>query len=538
MNMKNKLKRFFTLSRNHDGFTLVELIVVIAIMAILAGVGSVGYAGYIKSANKKADMVLVGNVMRAIETGTNSTMFVNDDSFKMGKLSFPVGIVVLSPDKEDGTVGNCQVMASNAEKKEVSSECKMKTITNYVPSGGYSVRTETGTLSSVDVYTITRVESITFCENHSTEMVSRVATSFKKNFLGGVSGTDYKDYVFAKDCVGAYALATDHTENGSITREELEAIQNMPRVDVTEEGPLYDSLVAAFGSDLSGLKLKYANWTSEEGINYASANSYLGEAYTELKKIAGVAANQGLIGEASKLYFGKNWDTPEAAMNEATQAINTMYGNNEEAWLNAWKNTANEQYDQCGFGMNTGNPTADKVGYNTLRMQYNQAFASYLLTKDVPEKYANVVVKFDSGVHIGDVYLPAVVNKSAFAVDAEGNNASGLKEKLKKAGDADGAWFAKINEYYNEYLNSPAYEENAKAAMALNTTMAENGAAAMKHEDGYMGYFQNYIDEMDAMYTAAENAAGDGIVIIVAVENGKLNFQVSPAAANPRPLNN
>ena len=97
MNLKKKLKAFFTLKRRRDGgFTLVELIVVIAILAILAGVGTAGYSGYIKNANKNADKALVGDIMRAIETGTYSTMFNLDESFTMGGISYPVGYVVLS----------------------------------------------------------------------------------------------------------------------------------------------------------------------------------------------------------------------------------------------------------------------------------------------------------------------------------------------------------------------------------------------------------------------------------------------------------
>ena len=97
MKFRKSWKRFWTLDRHHsDGFTLVELIVVIAILAILAGVGTVGYSGYIKSAQKKADQALVADVVRAIQVGTNSTMYVNDDSFKMGDISYPVGFVTLS----------------------------------------------------------------------------------------------------------------------------------------------------------------------------------------------------------------------------------------------------------------------------------------------------------------------------------------------------------------------------------------------------------------------------------------------------------
>ena len=66
MNMKKKLKAFFTLNRRaNDGFTLVELIVVIAILAILAGVAVPAYSGYIEKANRAADEQLLSAVNTA-----------------------------------------------------------------------------------------------------------------------------------------------------------------------------------------------------------------------------------------------------------------------------------------------------------------------------------------------------------------------------------------------------------------------------------------------------------------------------------------
>ena len=97
MNLKKKLKAFFTFKRRRDGgFTLVELIVVIAILAILAGVGTAGYSGYIKNAGKNTDKSTVGSILRATETG--SYLFPMDDPLQIGDvgLSLPLGFVVLT----------------------------------------------------------------------------------------------------------------------------------------------------------------------------------------------------------------------------------------------------------------------------------------------------------------------------------------------------------------------------------------------------------------------------------------------------------
>ena len=67
MNLKKMWKRFWNLNvHNHEGFTLVELIIVIAILAILSGVAVAGYSSYIKKANMQADRTLVSEIENAL----------------------------------------------------------------------------------------------------------------------------------------------------------------------------------------------------------------------------------------------------------------------------------------------------------------------------------------------------------------------------------------------------------------------------------------------------------------------------------------
>ena len=104
MDLKKKIKGFFTLTRNRTGgFTLVELIVVVAILAILAGVGIPAYSGYVKKANMQADMTLVNDIEHALTLAGYSGTFNEGEG----------GYIILSV---DGIVNADEIAGSNLEK--------------------------------------------------------------------------------------------------------------------------------------------------------------------------------------------------------------------------------------------------------------------------------------------------------------------------------------------------------------------------------------------------------------------------------------
>lgn len=575
MNMKNKLKRFFTLSRNHDGFTLVELIVVIAIMAILAGVGSVGYAGYIKSANKKADMVLVGNIMRAIETGTYSTMFHLNDSQMVGTIPYPVGYVVLS------TNANAQSNASNVQAGEVSGECVFTnaTITSINPTtksfscGGLFCADQTKTTYSKSSVTMR------YCTTHSkNQPIQSAGGTYDTGFTYTATNSWHTGHkwtptgtftINAGDFVAEHGISQLY-EEASAGKCVFAANNGVVAGDVVTDGegenPIYKALVAAFGEGLPNTNLKYDNWTSDDGVNYATFlnNSgemidYVQDTYGTLDTMVGLIDTMNKTGltniNTSNYLSGDYQDASELMESFASHVIERHP--DETAWKTAWNGTASYNGVDYTYGMNDIDGYHHDYVYSATKA-YNQSFASYCEANGVDPKYTAAIINFtstpnESGLSGMDALdsIPRTVNTAAFNGTTGVNPNYTLQAKFREIDGSDtdaqaDAAFEQCKKLYAQYIdnsNGPsACEKNGETFYNMMNVMNETAGVARDEASNsggnFFDYYNNYLDAFSAIYSGVNDAVKAGnIVILVTIQDGVVGCEVSPSAANPRPLN-
>ena len=530
------------LKHNNKGFSLVELIVVIAIMAILGGVGTAGYTKYIENTNKKADMALVGNVMRAIETGASSTMFVPPEPLSFGTTSYPIGFVALNTEESS-------VLSSASTSQTVSGDCEYVTeeITYLTSSNRTFYCTSDSSHSTVLPVYSKHSNTITYCKAHSAALPIRLEsastneypTDYKYNKSSFMCLLGHKATETAWLSIPANTLLIDDvnklytaTSNGLCSKAANPGLNFSTEPETN--GILYDAIYAAFGT--GDLNLKYDSWGTEGGANYATFYTYAPNVFNNVKDQTALligAVNSDLVnGLAQVAGINLNSYLTEGTYDNSAQLLDsfsTFVSTNmtEEEWMNAWNQAANDS-DEYTFNLDAKGAKNDYIW--AARMAYNSSFASYCDASGIESTYTDLIVNYGDDELGGAIHIPSIANKEAFSQTGEGS----LKQSfIDKDGTNGAAIFEQCNNLYLDYISSSACAENGKVFYNTVKTLEQTGDVAMETGD-YFGYYNNYLNEMSNLYTKAQEKSQNGIMIIVTMEDGVVKCDVSPAAANPR----
>ncbi len=533
-----KLRNF---KKSNAGFTLVELIVVIAIMAILAGVGTVGYSAYIKQANKKADITTVGNIMRAVETGAYASNYTIPFQIPSEDMELPVGFVVLSKNEitsiessstRTSDITNCNIQSFNTnykyyngtkeefEKSLVSCKYKYTSLTTLGKAKTYYV----------DIYTdidhFESAPSTSYCAEHSDiEMIkcqiAKPGVEIKSDFgdigKGSSKLNQFKEkyetvtVVFLKDS-HVCEEGEEHKEGGSALKEGI-SITTSSDVDkgITNTGVLQEAIFSAFGSNT--IKLLSDDW------EVSGLSNDISTVYT-----TGMTDFVQSVKDMQEDYKISDSDLAQIA-----QAIS---GTDEDTFYAEWEkvDTSEEDKSDANFGY------SGMYQYYAMRKLYNQSFATYvqqhydLYEHDISTK-KNCI---DRIIDYNELLVPKTI--CAYSLKE-------YKNKLYENKTCEGC-ISLYNDYTTKTLDSNGVTASRKNAETVYATMkivsAESGNAMAA--GGLLDYtnFNNYIKEINKMYTAVNNATTannnqSSIVIGVYLNaDNMVECKVFPSSANPR----
>lgn len=587
MDLKKKLKRFFTLTRKaNDGFTLVELIVVIAILAILAGVGTVGYGGYVKNANKKADQVLVGEIERAIKIGNNSLVYELSEVLQPSEkgAQIPVGFIVLTTD----STGTTMESQSTQTLVGINKPCEIGTLTVYTKTYLANDKWQSGFISKTDhdeaVYSVTAETITDCCLTHSSCPTTNVRV-WKSGNTGdaNVKKEESENKAYAlKENASIVKKDSSHVEGqfksdevyGSFYEAAVDGNGNY--VTANNQGMLHEALVAAFGPN-PDLTLKYDGWTDTSVPTFWQNATQIWGKVESLSNMMQTAVEKEILGVSLGDIMGINnhgssektiYDVSVSVGNIYAGADGTAFGGKEafvEKWASYGKATeAGTLHGGDNFGIGEPYVTADggREYYSAMRGAYNNCFASYVRTHhSEPNRTSHADAMAGYGER-GDVLLENKVEEkfgykvmipAALLGDMAKENFprqickdSFTTEDPKAQAYMGSAWgCTECSDLYDEYIRTGA--DKADAAAVFDTFQTAAGTDPKLLNGGFydsegnpvdfFDFYGKYLEEMDGLYSAATGLAGEGescIVISVFYADGQMQCEVSPVEANPR----
>ncbi len=331
MKLKEKMKRFWSMDvHNHEGFTLVELIIVIAILAILSSVAVAGYSAYIEKANKQADRTLISEVAHALELHYYS----NPDAGNGGW-------VLLSA---DGSEINADAFGDAAMTAAFGSDWK------NVVKLSWSGWTTSATFNAVSNMTAAEAEAIknsSFVTAGVSETISQVSTMTGNlfNFVTGKLNTEPEDLygdMVANFATGAtdeeknanfqamcnqFGIPLNSTGDGFVVEDSEEFQTQLSNMMVFAAAQNYNA--AANGTDdgtmAAGLIADYAMFTAAMSSPLASTSENaavakekydaMNEAFENASNLSQVTAAMAAFSgdDAVKAYMEEYYASPSAA---------------------------------------------------------------------------------------------------------------------------------------------------------------------------------------------------------------------------------
>ena len=515
-------------AKSKAGFTLVELVVVIAILGILAGVGTVGYSGYVKSAQKKADQTLVANIVRAIETGTNSTMFSPPNSIAASATTFPVGFIVLTAD------GGKTVTSNATYKGNINDECvftEQPVEVTYVEKGMKKMTGCSGDMRA-EIYT-KKSKSISYCLTHSTGTLgvgennryptdneceeggcgvtthTAKATAYlsfdsDENFVADI------DTLFVMADNGKCSLAANPGLVGNTATSA--AITSNNAGNVMDSHVLSQSIRAAFG-DNADLSLQYAGWGADVAHSISTFYSYAPNLMTEIQELGTNVLTLQAGGSLVDMGMTKHYDSTEEMLGSFAKVMVEKFPE-PDAWEVEWMNAVTGPIKN-GFGL------PGRENYSAARLGYNRAFMSYMEANGASDTVLEVVKEYNE---LGA--LPLTICDKAFDSTQENN----IVGKLDNEDDLN-----MCRELYDAYKTSEVCRENARTFYNTIVTIEETHGAALDESTGnYFDYYNSYLSAISELYSKAQDEGKEGIIIAVSVEQGVVKCEVSPSDADLR----
>lgn len=553
------------------GFTLVELIVVIAVMGILGAVGTVAYSGYVKSAQKKADMVTVGNIERAIETGVNSYAFSVPELQQLSDagVEIPVGVIVLT--NNEGGIG-VQTMESTSTLHSGSEDCEMEKVKVYQCGEPQKVKNGSSgllwkTYYYKYYYDLQLVGEYEICKTHSNYETTPIAKSQSPD-----PNATQKNLYFYKVDDGEYQLSNGYKyvnkekwERANIKLMGHDTLTTYVgsgsggKFQTTDVGVLSDMLAAAYGSDYANsLRLKYGQWNSAENID--SIPSFYSDAKGSWNQLTNLMDEMFAVTDGNAIYeftlFGIKLDEIQilgedyASQQELIRAVAAQISRKND-FVAQWDAATDSTDINYAFGLASGQ---NREMYGSARKLYNDAFASYVEahhSAGTAASHAASIRNFgDTGADLVEEKLGRGILGQIGGAVADSLSAAHFP-RCANQGAFGNEKYASVpfttcdecKQLYAEYTaggaNSAAHA-NGEAIYQMMTSINDTAETAVdntKTKNDFYNYYNSYLQEFSGMYEAAANAAGDAessIIIYVYSKDGKLRQVVSPTQADPR----